>query len=98
MSWYLANEKWIGGHESGLLGQFASGKGYSDFIAAVSATAYPALADLLEQGVSERVTAIQADLRHLAKRAESADVRSVARAMLQLSKNQQFIGITQGCS
>ena len=89
----LANEKWIDGDESGLLGQFASNRGYSDLIKA--SAGYPALSNFFRVGVTDEVTRVREELGRLAERA-SADVASTARALLALSDGQELIIITDG--
>jgi hypothetical protein len=88
MSWNLANEKWIEftargaggddesgvGDESGLLGQFASGRGLSDLVKLVKASSgYPALSDFLLHGVTDHVAEVREELGRLAEHAP-ADV------------------------
>ena len=57
MSIELANEKWIDGDESGILGQFASTRGYSDLIRA--AYSYTALSRFFERGATEDVVEVK---------------------------------------
>ena len=98
MSIELANEKWIKGSRKGLLGQFASTKGYSDLIAAARATEYPTLADFFEEGVTEQVADVRKELAKLAKASDNADVASTARALRRLAEGQEMIVITNGAS
>ena len=93
MSIELANEKWMDGDERGLLGQFASTRGYSDLVRA--AFSYPALARFLELGATEKVDDVRGELKELARRA-SKDVASTAKALLDLSDEQTMLIVTNG--
>jgi hypothetical protein len=112
MSWNLANEKWIEftargaggddesgvGDESGLLGQFASGRGLSDLVKLVKASSgYPALSDFLLHGVTDHVAEVREELGRLAEHAP-ADVASTAKALSELAEGQELIIITNGVS
>jgi hypothetical protein len=89
----LANEKWLGHLPSGLLGQFASTKGYSDLIAA--ADDYLTLREFFKDGVTGDVDKVRAELKELAEEA-SADVSSTAKALRDLAEGQEIIIITNG--
>jgi hypothetical protein len=93
MSIELANEKWMDGHESGLLGQFASTRGYSDLIDAAKDS--PALAKFFKAGYSEDVAEVQKDLKEISGH-ENADVASTAKALLDLTQGQEFLMVTNG--
>ena len=93
MSLELANEKWLDGHEDGLLGQFASTSGYSDLITA--AQGFPALKRFFDLGATENIDDVRAELKQLIKRA-SGDVKSTAKALLDLSEGQDMLIITNG--
>ena len=93
MSIELANEKWMDGHESGLLGQFASTRGYSDLIDAAKDS--PSLAKFFKAGYSEDVAAVQKDLKEISGH-ENADVASTAKALLDLTQGQEFLMVTNG--
>ena len=95
MSVEVATEKWLDGHESGLLGQFASTRGYSDLIKA--ANGYAALSKFFNDGATDNVKAVQSELSELAKHGR-ADVKSTAQALLDLSKGQEFLVITNGAA
>ena len=97
MSVELANAKWIDGGPDGLLGQFASTRGYSDLITATSAEDYPAMADLFEKGASENIDRICKELEKFAA-GEPSDVASTAAALLELVKGQEFVMVTNGGS
>ena len=93
MSLELANEKWIDGDSDGLLGQFASTQGYSDLITAVHG--FPTLLKFVTLGATENVDEVRAELKQLIKRA-SGDVKSTAKALLDLSEGQDMLIITNG--
>lgn len=88
MSYEIANDK-------KLLGQFASGKGYADFIRAVTSD-YPALKSLVVHGASEDVPAVEKDLAGLIKDASDDDVKSTAMALKSLIDKQSMIVVTNG--
>jgi hypothetical protein len=100
MSIELANEKWLDGNKRGLLGQFASTRGYSDLIAAVEAKAadYPALDLFFERGATDQVDQVRKELAKLAAETDGDDVASTARALSRLAKGQELIIITNGAS
>jgi hypothetical protein len=89
MSYELANQ-------STSLGQFASGKGYADFIAALNSLDYPALVSLVRTGQSSALEQCRAELLQLIQSSTDPDVKSVAIAIFKLSQNQEVIVITQG--
>jgi hypothetical protein len=95
MSIELANARWLDGHEDGLLGQFASTRGYSDLIRAASS--YAALSELFRDGATEKVDEARKELAQLVKRG-SPDVASTARALLELSDGQEMLIITNGAN
>ena len=94
MSIELANEKWIDGHEDGLLGQFASTQGYTDLVSATR-SGYWSLARLFRDGVSEDVAGVQKQLKHLIAKSKG-DVASTAKALLDLTEGQKILIITNG--
>jgi hypothetical protein len=100
MSVQLANAKWLDGEESGLLGQFASTRGYSDLIAAVESKVrnYPAINMFFERGVTEHVNQVRAELAKLVKATGDKDVASTAKALLELSDGQKMLIITNGAN
>jgi hypothetical protein len=95
MSMNLANSKWLEGDESGLLGQFASNSGYSALIFAAEHGDYPELEQWFESGVTDRVAEVQKELEHLVASA-SSDVASTASALLELTKGQDLLIVTNG--
>ena len=95
MSIELANEKWLGHLPSGLLGQFASTKGYSDLIAA--SANYPTLRDFFKDGVTGDVDKVRAELKQLAAEADP-DVASTAKALRDLAEGQEIIMVTNGAN
>jgi hypothetical protein len=97
MSWELANEKWLDGDESGLLGQFASGRGYTDLIDAVDAGDYPALAKFFKDGASEQVSQMRAELKRFSAKT-GKDLRDTATALRDLMDDQKFVMVTDGTS
>jgi hypothetical protein len=88
MSLNLANYDWIDGKEDGLIGQFATTLGYTELIAAARGHDYPVLADFFAHGVSADIKGIRRELRILATHHSSADVRSTALALRQLTRGQ----------
>jgi hypothetical protein len=88
MSMYVANEK-------KMLGQFASNYGYRQLRDVVGAH-HPALASLVEHGVSEHVLDVQADLKQLVGATHDADAASVAKALGDLIDGEEIIVITNG--
>ena len=90
MSYEVANDKT-------LLGQFASNGRYSDLIAAVTAK-IPALRSLVTHGASEDVPAVVKDLDVLIDGDVAADVKSTAKALRDLIKDEDLIIITDGTS
>lgn len=88
MSYEIANDKEP-------LGQFASGKGYSDFIQAVTGD-YPALKSLVVHGASEDVPAVVKDCKALAKATDDDDVKSTADALRKLIDGEDMIVVTNG--
>ena len=95
MSLELANEKWLGHNPNGLLGQFASTKGYSDLIAAAKKGKLPTLQQFFRDGVTGDVDLVRAELLTLSKTA-AADVASCAKAMRDLADGQEMLIITNG--
>ena len=95
MSIELANEKWIDSNEAGLLGQFASTKGYSDLIKA--AFGYAELSRFFRDGATDKVEEVRAELRQLIRRT-SPDVASTAKALLALSMGETLLIIANGAS
>jgi hypothetical protein len=95
MSVELANEKWLDGDEAGLLGQFASTKGYSDLILAAEHGDYPELEQWFESGVTDRVAEVQKELERMSASAPS-DIASTASALLELTKGQDLLIVTNG--
>ena len=96
MSIELANEKWLGHNPNGLLGQFASTKGYSDLIAAVGKD-YPALKAWFKTGVTGDVKTCRAELKKLAEDSETVpDVASTANALRDLADGLEVAIITNG--
>ena len=96
MSIELANEDWIDGKRSGLLGQFASTNGYSQLINAVKKSKYPALWDLFDTGISEDLSGVLKDCAELSKSDADEDVKSTAKELARLARDQSFIVITNG--
>ena len=90
MSYEVANAE-------SLLGQFASGQGYSDLIAAVTPKLH-ALNSLVTHGASEDVPAVVKDLDSLIAGDASADVKTTAKALRELIDGQDLIIITDGTS
>lgn len=80
-----------------LLGQFASGMGYSDLIAAVTPKLH-ALNSLVTHGASEDVPAVVKDLDSLIAGDAAADVKTTAKALRELIDGQDLIIITDGTS
>ena len=78
------------------LGQFASNKGYSDFIAAVRRGIYPALKRLVNSGQSDNVDAVREELSALATVVSDRDVAASARELAGLIKGQKKIVISDG--
>ena len=95
MSMSLANSKWLEGDESGLLGQFATTSGYSALIFAAEHGDYPELDRWFESGVTDRVAQVQKELEHVAASAVS-HVASTAAALLELTKGQDLLIVTNG--
>lgn len=93
MSVELATEKYLDGKGEGLLGQFASNKGYSDLIAA--AKKYPAFEKFVEDGATENVGPVCKDLEKMAASAPD-DVASTAAALLKLMRGKKFVMIARG--
>ncbi len=97
MSMYLANEKWLDGRGKGLLGQFASTKGYSDLIAAVEGEKYRALNEFFEHGVTGDVKTCRAELKKLADDPKTdADGATTANALRDLVDGLEVAIITNG--
>ncbi len=96
MSIELANEKWLDGNAKGLLGQFASTAGYSALIAAAKAKEYPALAELFDSGVSDKVAECRKQLKELAADTDDADVASCCEALRKLADGEELLIITNG--
>jgi hypothetical protein len=78
-----------------LLGQFASGGGYDDFITAVEGGDYPALLHLVTYGQSSSVPAALKELKQLEKEADE-DLASTCKSLAALIKGQHSIIITDG--
>ena len=97
MSLELANEKWLGHNPKGLLGQFASTKGYSELMDAANKKDYPTLYQFFEDGVTGDVGQVRAELKTLAAVA-SKDVANCARIMRDLAEGQTMLIITDGCN
>ena len=98
MSIELANEKWLGHNPNGLLGQFASTKGYSDLIAATG-KGYPALEDWFESGVTGNVKGCRAELKKLAEDSKTPkDIASTANALRDLVDGLEVAIITNGAN
>ena len=97
MSYELANEKWIDGDRKGLLGQFASTKGYGDLIEAANGKDYPVLFQFFTDGVTAEVEQARAELMRLAA-VSRKDVASTARAMRKLADGQEIIIVTNGAN
>ena len=95
MSMELANEKWLDGDESGLLGQFASSGGYSELIEACNG--YPELTELFDTGASENIDALAKELKQVIAEAP-AEVASTASGLLELLKGQEMVMVTNGGS
>jgi hypothetical protein len=97
MSIELANEKWLDGKGKGLLGQFASTRGYSDLIAAVKGRKYPVLKEFFNSGVTGDVERARAELKKLADDPKTdADVATTANALRDLADGQEVVVITDG--
>ncbi len=92
MSLELANEKWMDGDPKGLLGQWASTKGYTDL---VDAATTPALRAFFKVGVTEDCAKVRSELRALALHAPK-DVASTALALEKLMAGLPFAMITNG--
>ena len=92
----LANAKWLDGNAKGLLGQFASTAGYTALIAAADAKDYPALAELFESGVSDKVSDVRKELKELAADTDDADVASCCKALRKLADGEDLLIITNG--
>ena len=90
MSYEVANS-------SDILGQFASGMGYSDLIAAVTPKLH-ALNSLVAHGASEDVPAVVKDLDSIIAGDAAADVKTTAKALRELIDGQELIIITDGTS
>ena len=97
MSLELANEKWLGHNPNGLLGQFASTRGYSDLIAAAEEHKLAALQQFFDDGVTGDVDGVRAELKTLAAVA-SSDVASTAKVLRDLAEGQEILIITDGCN
>jgi hypothetical protein len=95
MSMSLANSRWLEGNEEGLLGQFASNSGYSALILAAEHGDYPELEQWFESGVTDRVAEVQKELERMSASA-SSDVVSTASALLELTKGQDLLIVTNG--
>ena len=100
MSIELANEKWLGYNPNGLLGQFASTRGYSDLIEAVEGKEeYPALNEFFETGVTGKVETCRAELKRLANDSDTpVDVISTAKALRDLADGLEVAIITNGAN
>lgn len=82
-----------------VLGQFASGSGYSDLIAAIerAGRSCPILAALVCDGYTENVEKAVVELRTLAKNTEK-DVATTATALADLIDGQEMAIVTDGTS
>jgi hypothetical protein len=76
------------------LGQFASGKGYDDLIAA--SKLHGALVRFFETGETTEVESCIAELGAIAKEAADAGVRSTAAGLAELMRGQEVAIITDG--
>ena len=92
MSLELADERWLDKDPNGLLGQFASTKGYSDLIEAATT---PALCRFFKLGATEECAKVRSELRALALHAPK-DVASTALALEKLMAGLKFAMITNG--
>lgn len=97
MSYELANEKWLDGKKRGLLGQFASGQGYADLVAAATEADYPTLHEFFRLGYTLRVKTARTELAALAD-ASKKDVASTALALADLMDGEKFSMIASGAS
>jgi len=96
MSIELANELWISGKASGLLGQFASTRGYSQLIEHAQGHDYPLLAAFFDKGVTDKVGGVRKELAHLIRITTDNDVASTAKALRDLAEGEDFLVITNG--
>jgi hypothetical protein len=92
MSYEIADER------GNLLGQFASGGGYSDFIRAINAKKYPAVASLITHGASEHVSDVESELADFIAGQSDEDLKSTASAMLALVGGRDLILVADGTS
>ena len=92
MSIELADERYLDGKGVGLLGQFASNKGYSDLLAAAKT---PALRRFFKTGATEDVKKVKSELRALSLTAPK-DVAETALALEKLLGNLKFAMIARG--
>ena len=91
----LANEIWLGHNPTGLLGQFASTRGYTDLIKAAKKYKLRTLQQFFRDGVTGDVEAVRSQLETLAEKA-GGDVATTAKAMSDLAKGQDMLLITNG--
>ncbi len=89
MSIELADARWADGTGKGLLGQFASTRGYSDLIAAAKT---PALRKFFKNGSTSDVKACMSELRALAINSPK-DVASTAMALESLMRRAGKLAI-----
>ena len=98
MSIELGNEQWLEGKASGLLGQFASTRGYSQLIEHARGHEYPVLADFFSKGVTDQVASARKELSHLMRTTDDEDVRTTAKALRDLAEGEDFLMVTNGAS
>lgn len=89
MSWEIAGE-------DGAIGQFASGFGYTQFIKAVEEKKYPALAALIENGISEDVSGVVSDLSKFIDSLPGDESADTAKTMKDLMDGLDVAIITNG--
>lgn len=98
MSVELGNEQWLDGKASGLLGQFACTRGYSQLIEHAQGHEYPLLAAFFHSGVTDKVGGVRKELAHLIRTTDNDDVASTAKALRDLAEGEDFLIVTNGAS
>jgi len=89
MSWYLATK-------NRLLGQFASGQGFSDLRAEIEAGRFPALQEFIDNGVTANIRDCIDQLGQLIQSTRDNDVKVTAMELTRLMRGRRLVLITQG--
>jgi hypothetical protein len=87
MSWSLANE-------NGIIEQFATNSGLKELREAVDGKS--ALEDFLKEGVTKNIEICRHELAQIARDTDKDDVRSTARNLAKLMKDETLVSITNG--